>query len=402
MHHKVSRARIVAPLLTTGLLLAAPFVASAQDSRESTITAEQGDKARRLAPYTPSKAEAVLSEVLDWVTPEPNGFYPYFGSVYSGGGFTLGAGYRHFISDHGTIAVSGLYSVKNYKLFEVGLNLPGTSRARPEFALRAGWRDATQVAYHGLGIESPEDRTAFRMQQGYAGGQVTARAKSWAVFKAGLTYEDFTLSEGAGSDPSIEEVHTPATAPGLGANPAYLHINASAALDTRLASEYARRGMLYELAYHKYSDTDDTYSFDRLDAEIIHHVPILRENWVLSLRGRLQTTLSDTDIVPYFLLPSLGSGSTLRGYSSWRFRDRHSALFSGEYRWTPSRLAMDAAFFYDAGTVADRLDALSIGKMESDVGFGVRFHTPISTPLRIELAKGREGLRLVFAGSAAF
>jgi hypothetical protein len=36
------------------------------------------------------------------------------------------------------------------------------------------------------------------------------------------------------------------------------------------------------------------------------------------------------------------------------------------------------------------------------VGIGVRFHSPLATPLRIELAKGREGMHLVFAGSAAF
>jgi hypothetical protein len=32
----------------------------------------------------------------------------------------------------------------------------------------------------------------------------------------------------------------------------------------------------------------------------------------------------------------------------------------------------------------------------------VRFHSPVATPLRIELAKGREGVQLVFAASAAF
>jgi len=102
------------------------------------------------------------------------------------------------------------------------------------------------------------------------------------------------------------------------------------------------------------------------------------------------------------LLPSLGSGSTLRGFSSWRFRDRHAVLFSGEYRWIPSRLVMDAALFYDAGTVADRFDSLRLDKMKTDFGFGVRFHSLLATPVRIELAKSSEGLRIVFAGSAAF
>ena len=58
--------------------------------------------------------------------------------------------------------------------------------------------------------------------------------------------------------------------------------------------------------------------------------------------------------------PSLGSGSTLRGYSSWRFRDRHAVLLSGEWRWIPSRLALDMALFYDAGMVAPRLDAITL------------------------------------------
>ncbi len=40
--------------------------------------------------------------------------------------------------------------------------------------------------------------------------------------------------------------------------------------------------------------------------------------------------------------------------------------------------------------------------MQSDVGIGFRFHSPVATPLRIEFAKGSEGLQLVFSGSAAF
>jgi outer membrane translocation and assembly module TamA len=68
----------------------------------------------------------------------------------------------------------------------------------------------------------------------------------------------------------------------------------------------------------------------------------------------------------------------------------------------PNRMAMDAALFYDAGTVADRFDALSIGRMESNVGFGVRFHSPVVTPLRIEVAWGRSGPRLIFSASSAF
>jgi hypothetical protein len=387
---------LVAALMTN------PAAANAQDSREQAIVDQQRDKASRLTPYAPNKAERVLVQLQDTLLLSPMGLYPLFGSVYSGGGFTLGAGYRRFIGDQVNWNVNGLISAKNYKLIELALHSPRPLAGRVEFHLAAGWRDATRVAYHGLGIESVADRSTFRMQQGYVGGQVSLRPTSWTVLSAGVTHEEFTLADGTGDAPSVDEGYTKDTAPGLGDSPDYLHASASAAIDTRTSPEYTRRGGLYAVTYHQYNDRDDVYSFDRVDAEIIHHIPLLRENWVVSVRGRLQTTLSDTDVVPYFLLPSLGSGSTLRGYSSWRFRDRHSLLFSAEWRWIPNRMAMDAALFYDAGTVADRRDALSLGQLASNVGVGVRFHSPVATPLRIELAKGREGVQLVFAASAAF
>ena len=397
-----SRATGFTVCFAVGVLVCVPPFVEAQQSRADEISAEQARKAAELKPYQPGTAERWITKTHRNLIELPSGLYPYFGSVYSGGGFTLGAGYRDYYGDRTHVDLKGLYSLENYKLIEVSTDSWGHSHGRLDLHGRLGWRDATQVAFYGIGNETPDDRSSFRMKQGYVGGDLAVRPVKYSVFGAGVMYEDFTMQSGSGSGPSIEEVHTPETAPGLGVSPKYMHTWASAGFDWRPAAGYARRGGLYEIRYLNYADQDNTYSFDRVEGEVVQHIPVLRENWVISLHGRLQTTLGGNDAVPYFLLPSLGSGSTLRGYSSWRFRDRHAALFSGEYRWIPSRLVMDAALFYDAGTVADRFDGLSINHLKTDVGFGVRFHTPLATPLRIELAKGNEGLRLVFAGSAAF
>ena len=37
-----------------------------------------------------------------------------------------------------------------------------------------------------------------------------------------------------------------------------------------------------------------------------------------------------------------------------------------------------------------------------DVGVGLRLHTPLSTPIRVELAFGSDGPKMVFAGKASF
>ena len=373
-----------------------------EGTRFAAIAAEQARRAEEARPHVPSTAERWATAIRREFLTEPSGLYPYFGSVYSGGGFTLGAGYRQFYGDRSHWDVKGLYSATNYKLLEVSTDSWAHSSGRVDAHARFGWRDATQVAYYGLGMTTPNESAQFRMKQAYVASDMQIRPGGFTVFGLGATYDDYRLEPGAGSRPSIEEMFTPDTAPGLGDSPTYVHGSFSGGIDWRPAAGYARRGGLYQVTYHSYNDLDDTYSFDRVDGEIVQHLPILRETWVVSLHGLVQTTLDDDDVVPFFLMPSLGSGSTLRAYPSWRFRDRHSLLLSGELRWIPNRTALDMALFYDTGKVASHWDGLSLSGMKSNVGIGVRFHGPFTTPLRIELAHGSEGPHLVFAASAAF
>lgn len=379
-----------------------PAPSADDQTRVADIAAEQARKAAELKPYVPSGAERWATALHHDFLTDPSGLYPFFGSVYSGGGFTLGAGYRQFYGDRTHWDLKGLYSLKNYKLFELSTDSWKHSGGLFDLHARVGWRDATQVAYFGLGMTTPNDNANFRLKQTYVGGDLQMRPARIARVGVSVAYDDYDLGSGKGDEPSIEQIFTPETAPGLGANPKYVHSSVSGGLDWRPSPGYARRGGLYEVTYHDYHDINETYSFDRVDGEVVQHLPILVETWVVSLHGLVQTTLHDDDIVPYFLMPTLGGGSTLRAYSSGRYRDRHSLLMSGELRWMPNRTALDVAIFYDLGKVASHWDGLSLDGLKSDVGIGVRFHTPLATPLRIELAHGREGLNLVFSGGAAF
>ena len=391
--------RIAIPLIV--LLL--PLAAFAQETRAGVIAAQQAEKAARLAPPKRHWAEELVLTVQQTLLQQPSGVYPYFDSVYSGGGFTLGAGYRQYTGDRTHLNVAGLYSLPGYKLIEVSGTSPGHFAGRLELHANAGWRDATQVSYYGLGIDSPEDAgTAFRMQQAFAGGDLTLRPARWLPVNAAVAYEDYTLKDPTGNNLPVEGNYTPETAPGVGVDPVFLHSSVSVGVDSRPAADYARRGSLFQVTGHHFADRDATYSFDRLDVDAVQHIPILRENWVISLHGRLESVIDDEDQVPYFLLPSLGSGSTLRGYSSWRFRDRHAVLASAEWRWIVNRMALDLALFADTGMVAPRFDAVTTSRVVSDYGIGVRFHGPATTPLRVELARGREGMRIIFAASSAF
>lgn len=403
-------ARIARLMKVVGLVVAmvaglVPTVPSAiaQETRAALIASRQAEKARQLRKYTPSKAESVVVRIKQGYLSGPNGVYPMFGTVYPGGSLALGVGYRRYYGDNTFFDIKSLYSIRNYKWVEISSDSLGLWHQRLDVHGRAGWRDATQVAFYGLGVQSSnDDRTSFGLRNAYAGVDARVRPAYPLVLAAGLTWEDFDTRSGDGGHPSIEERFDASSVPGLEADPAFLHTRASAAIDWRPAAGYARHGGLYEVRYHNYRDRNDVYSFDRVDGEVVQHLPLWREKYVISLRGRVETLLDDDAVLPYFMLSSLGSGSTLRGFHSWRFRDRHSVLLQSELRWTPNRSGLDVAVFYDAGKVTARRADLDLDGLKSDVGLGFRFHSFAATPVRIELAHGNEGFRLVFAGSAAF
>src|SRR5688500_15324020 len=188
-------ARTCAVLITVGCAWV-PTVAAAQDTRAALIAEAQAAKALNGVPYEPNQAERIASSIKQRLFDTPQGLYPWFDSVYSGGGVTAGAGYRRFIGDRTYVDARGLLSGKFYKLAEFAvdsIDQPGP------FALSAvgGWRDATQVAFYGVGGDTTVDaKTNFQMQQAYAGVTATWRAPAHLFAQLGFRYENYTLMEG--------------------------------------------------------------------------------------------------------------------------------------------------------------------------------------------------------------
>ena len=395
--------RVAVGALTLALVWSAPGWAQ---TRAGEIARQQEEKARTAKPDQPSRGELFFEEFEQgkWFLGVPRGWYPLFGSIYPGGGFAPGVGYRHHIGYDSYVDVSGMYSLTNYKKIQIAASTPNHVKGRLDMAASVSWLDATRVPFYGLGNDSdPDSRTNFRVSRAQAAGVATLHLVDWLRLSLDGGIDDYTQKSGQGASPSIEELFSPETAPLLGEELLYLRGEASAAIYWLQAPGYSRRGGLYRLAYEEFNPLrgdGDTFGFVRTEA--VQHVPILRETWVLSVRGRTESIVRESDVVPYFLMPWLGSGNTLRGYTTGRFRDRHTLLLAGELRWFPNRLGLDMALFFDAGKVAPQRSSLTLDGMKTDYGVGVRFHTPTATALRVELARGREGWRTVFAASAPF
>jgi hypothetical protein len=337
-----------------------------------------------------------------------SGLFPYLESVYDGGGFTLGGGYRFFYTPRAEWDVKGLYSVRHYKLVEVATTSAGHADGRVILRARAGWRDAPQVGYYGVGMNTfDEDRVNFRLQQSYAGGSAVWLATKRVVVAGSSDFENFTLKPGRGDAPSIEFFGPPIA--GLGTSPAFVHTTMTASYDSRDGRAIATTGGYYGASLHSYIGMGDAESFGRLDVQLLRHFR-LHDRLVVSGRGRLESTLGDGPDVPYFLLPSVGSGATLRAYHTRRFRGPHTVLGTLEVRWLyrewdirflRGEVGLELAAFYDVGEAAPTLGELFDAPAQ-DVGVGARLHWRNTTPARVEIAKGSERWRVVFAGLAPF
>jgi hypothetical protein len=372
-------------------------------SRQAVIEQAEAQKDKSLQPYVPTGGERFVTRVQDTFVSPSQTWHPFFENAYHGGGFAAGLGYMWHVSPYNYVDIRGSYSIKSYKRAEIEFDAPRLFQRRGELTLNAGWRDATEVGFYGRGMDtSPSDRANYGFERPAASALLTLRpTRRMFLLRGGLDYSQWDLKSGTGAR-SVEDVYTPETLPGLGTTTIYLHSLGTAGFDWRPASAYARRGGFYGVTAHDYHDRDGRFGFDQLDYEVIQHIPIFRESWVLSFHGLTETTWRKGDQeVPFFMLPSLGGGSNLRGYSSWRFRDRNSVLLQGEWRIMVNRF-FDTAVFYDAGQVAAHKSDLDLHQLQTDYGFGARFHTPFATILRIDVARSREGTSLVFSTSPVF
>lgn len=393
--------RPAAWLLVVVVFLSFVSSARAQQSRAEELAAEQAAKSTRLTPNVPTRAERTLEWFEDYFS-NPNTVYLTFGGIYPSGGFAPGIAWRRAVG-HARLNLGGAWSLRNYKLGHASVRFPELAGERIAVDTHVRWVDATQVPFYGLGnVSQPEDRGNYGLRSTNIGGSVAYKPVRWFTATGGVAARLQRTREGLGARPSIERLHSPPAAPGLFTEQTYTQWTAGAGVDWRESPGYTRSGGLYSVTFNDFRDQDDEFSFRQVDADVRQFIPILKEHWVIGLRALVTTTNSDPgQVIPFYMLPSLGGNSSVRAYSDFRFHDKHLMLLSAEYRWIPSRI-LDMALFVDAGKVAAERRDLDLDGLKTAYGIGARFHGPNFTPLRIDVAHGREGFRVHFTGNVPF
>jgi outer membrane protein assembly factor BamA len=336
-----------------------------------------------------------------------DGFYPEFGSMVTGAGWISGGpGYRrHFLDDRLFVDGSAAISWRAYKDVQARIEAPNLAGSHATVGFQVHWQDLTQVNYFGIGSSSAESaRSEFRLKDTDVAAYGIVRPRQWLVVGGRFGWvKQPTISSSVGPfDRDFPDARLLfPNDPGMAEQTSLLHGGGTIEVDTRDYPSRPTRGGLYRAAAQAFSDRDlHQFSFRRYDAEGLQILPVTGERWVIALHG--WGAFSDTSAgnsLPFYMLPTLGGGNTLRSFSDYRFRDRQMLVVNVESRWALFT-HVDVAAFVDAGNVAARLGDLNLDKRS--YGGGLRVHSRTTTLARLDFAHGSEGWRVDFRLSDPF
>lgn len=167
---------------------------------------------------------------------------------------------------------------------------------------------------------------------------------------------------------------------------------------------YAGTKMLLRLDY-THDLNGDRFRYGRYTAAVQQFVPVFffPKTRRLALQARMEQVepLWGGNAVPFYHLPRLGGQQTLRGFTSNRFRDNGSLLFSAEYRY-PIWNQFDAVFFVDAGQVFDRFASVAFDRFRTSYGGGIHMLGGGGLSARFEIAGSVEGTQVILTVKPTF
>lgn len=335
-----------------------------------------------------------------------NGIYAEMNALVTGAGWLAGGpGFRYWLlGERAVVDVAAAYSWRGYRATQAHIEFPALARSRIVVGSQYRWRDLTQVSYFGQGQDSEEDqRSEYRLTSQEMVAYAIARPTRTFSVGARLGWLGHpTLADPAGhfrrGYPSVLRMFPDDRAVVRSQQPSYVTTELSALLDTVRYRRHPVSGSLVRAAWSAYQDRDGaTFSFQRFEFEGARFIPTPSERLVFAVRGwAVGTSTASNRTVPFYLLPSLGGHNTLRAYLDYRFHDRQALVVNAEAR-VSIFTHVDAALFVDTGSVAARFSDLTLGRVS--IGGGVRLHTSRLSLLRLDVAHGREGWRVLCKAS---
>ncbi len=351
--------------------------------------------------------------VIDLPSLDLYGITPVLGGLKSGAGYTGGLRvewFRNRLSHYAS--VEALASLEKYYGFK---GVYGYDSDRYVGYGYARYWHLPEENFYGIGPNTkPADLAIYRLNEAVIGGLFGWSPLYHTLLGTHLSYRTERYGPGRDDDvPTIEEAYV--DVPGQGVDVDYVALAAYAEFDTRNLSykkAFGRRfaptdrrlrgvsldateGIYFAAELTHYFDVaSNQYGFTRLNLETQEYIPIRHGLQVIALRQYASLTSSSTgNIIPFYMMQTLGGAHTLRGFDSFRFRGRNLLLFNTEFRWQVMRY-LDLALFVDAGHVFRELENVSLYDLEVGYGLGFRVKSDGGVIARLDVAHSREGFSL--------
>lgn len=274
-----------------------------------------------------------------------------------------------------------------------------------------------KIAFYGLGPSTSDTaRTYFGIRETITGTNVV-----WPVLKRfnvsllGEANGRFVDTRGAHGEPSpsIEQLFTPATAPGLFNQTAFAQFGEGVRLRPSFPGGHVQ--LNYLVNYQQYVGGDSHYSFQRFTTDLSHQFPLYKDyhppvakdfngpdectasssdtdrkcpplNATRNLEGsiNLRFLLSESIIPsgntePFYFQPTLG-GSDINGnpmlssFQDYRFRAPNVMLLRASFEHSIYKLPIGVIAMIDEGKVANQRSQLDFTHLQHSYSAGLTFH----------------------------
>ena len=347
-------------------------------------------------------------QLIERLNGDVDGWYPRLGGMTTGSGFAFGPGYRTHVTDKRFyVDASAAMSHKLYKAFDAKVEWVQSRHPNAELWTNFRYQDFPQEDFFGLGSTSSVGaRTSYALKSTDITAIGIYHLRRWMRIGTELGYFQPTIGRGTDKTlPSAELVFTDAEAPGLAAQPDFLHTTLFAEIDYRDSRGNPRSGGFYKGSFGIWDDTSlEQFDFRRFDAEAAQFVPIsASKRHVLASRAAVAyVNNAGGERVPFYFVPYVGGSHTVRSYQEFRFQDENAFWWNSEYRWNVHK-RLDIAPFFDVGHVHHNWDELFTGDIKTGYGIGFRLVNRSRVLARFDIGLGgSEGKQFLFKLNESF
>jgi len=394
-----------APLIVL-CLGACGFVYAQSESRTDLIESARTQKEASLTPEEPPKAEAGIESIEHSIpyrllTGELDGFGLGFGTIIPGSGFAIRPRYTRtdLLGGRLTMRIDALGAVNQSYAGGFALAMPNLFAGHAFWDFSVTHRDISEMPYYGPGPNSRKTgRSDYRLEDTNVEFRPGLRIyKGLSASFIGSYLADNVGPGHASRYISTEKQYGPDAAPGIDHQTDFWRGGGLIVYDWRDQPSGTTSGGRYSAQYVRYLDQNlSRYSFMRVDLDAWQYIPLFNHTHAIALHGA--STLTDTNgtqQVPFYLQPTLGGPDTLRGYRFDRFYGNNSTMASAEYYWDASPILRMVAFA-DGGKVFNSWNQWNFHAIQTDVGFGFRFHGQFRNVFSLDTGFSHEGFQIWF------